>query len=114
MIGSRWRSKPTSFWGLALLLLCCYAPIMPEPLLTWDQYNSALIDEGDSRNTMAYTAPFTFSGHPSLTLPGEWPDDSSMPIAHQLIGRSMNELDLLRVGLVFQRASIWMDVHPEL
>ena len=93
------------------MLLC---PVMPEPVPSWDKYNTALIDEGDSRDTMAYTAPFTFSGHPSLTLPGEWSDDGAMPIAHQLIGRSMGELDLLTVGLAYQQASTWEDVHPEL
>ena len=93
------------------MLLC---PVMPEPVSTLAQYNTALLDDAESQETMAYTLPFTFSGHPALTLPGEWPTDGSMPIGHQLIGRSMGELDLLRAGLVYQRASTWVDVHPEL
>ena len=94
------------------LLLC---PALPGPIPTWEEIEATSQDPEVSAYVMAYTVPFTYSGHPSLTLPGDWPHDaSSLPVAHQLIGKHMDELSLLRAGLVYQRSSQWASRHPDL
>jgi amidase len=60
-------------------------------------------------NSVYYTAPFNFSGHPALTLPMGFVDGA--PSGFQLIGRSHDEAGLIELGLRIQEAQPWSD-HP--
>ncbi|MEW1823147.1 amidase [Arthrobacter sp. NPDC080031] len=50
------------------------------------------------------TAPFDMSGSPTLTLPAGFTAEGS-PVGVQLVGGDFDELELLRLGVAFQRAT---------
>jgi amidase len=58
-----------------------------------------------------FTAPFDYSGHPTITLPAGL-NDAGLPLAFQLIGRHLGESALVRAGHAFEQAST--AIHPEL
>ncbi len=89
------------FRGHALDVLLCPAMPMATPDL------AALDARPGSSNGLTpmvtFTAPFNYSGHPSLTLPaGKSPD--GRPIAIQLIAALQEEATLIRAGMRWERA----------
>jgi amidase len=52
---------------------------------------------------ITFTAPFNYSGHPTITLPATFNRDG-LPIAFQLIGRLLGEPTLIRAGHAYERA----------
>jgi len=60
-----------------------------------------------------FLKPFNISGHPSLTLPGGFKDES-IPVGFQLLGRHFDETLLLRAGYAFQQATPWHLKRPTL
>lgn len=58
-----------------------------------------------------YTAPFDLTGHPTVTLPGGFSEDT-LPIGFQLAGCC--EIELLRAAIAFQGETHWHDRHPAL
>lgn len=55
------------------------------------------VDAGDMAATMAFSAPFNFTGHPTLSLPSAL-DADGMPLSVQLVARHFDEARLLRIG----------------
>jgi amidase len=71
--------------------------------------------DGDDapRELMRFTAPFDFSGSPTLSLPcGFTPD--GLPTSLQLVGRHLEEAVLCRAGRAYERATDWHERHPPL
>jgi len=60
-----------------------------------------------------YTAPFSMSGHPSLTVPAAF-TAAGLPVGVQFVGRHLGEAAIVRVGRAFQRATDWHRRHPAL
>jgi amidase len=60
-----------------------------------------------------YTAPFSFSGHPTLTVPAAF-TAKGLPVAVQFVGRHLGEIEICRAGRAFQRATEWHRRHPRL
>jgi amidase len=60
-----------------------------------------------------YTAPFSMSGHPSLTVPAAF-TAAGLPVGVQFVGRHLGEASIVRVGRAFQRATDWHRRHPAL
>ena len=60
-----------------------------------------------------FTAPFDFSGNPTLSLPCGFSDDG-MPLSLQLVARRSEEAALYAAGIVFEAATDWHRRHPEL
>jgi amidase len=58
-----------------------------------------------------YTAPFNFTGSPTITLPGGF-SEAGLPIGLQLIAPHLGEANLVRAGAAFQRATAWHQRHP--
>jgi amidase len=58
-----------------------------------------------------YTAPFSLSGHPTLTLPAAF-TAIGLPVAVQFVGKHLGEPDICRAGRAFQRATDWHRRHP--
>jgi amidase len=58
-----------------------------------------------------YTAPFNFTGSPTITLPGGF-SEAGLPIGLQLIARHLDEANLVRAGVAFQNATAWHQRHP--
>ncbi len=52
---------------------------------------------------ITFTAPFNYSGNPSITLPAMFNRDG-LPIAFQLIGRLLGEPTLIRAGYAYEHA----------
>jgi amidase len=60
---------------------------------------------------MQSIVPASFAGTPALTLPcGLAP--SGVPYALQLLGRSLSEPMLCRIGHAFEEATVWHERHP--
>ncbi len=60
---------------------------------------------------LRFTAPFNFSGSPTITLPSGI-DRAGMPLSLQLVGRHLAEDLLCRSGHAFQRVTDWHTRHP--
>lgn len=60
---------------------------------------------------LRFTAPFNYSGQPTLTLPGGV-DADGLPIGFQLIGPALSEATLLAAGAAFQAATDWHKRRP--
>jgi len=58
-----------------------------------------------------YTAPFSLSGHPTLTVPAAF-TAKGLPVAVQFVGKHLGEVDICRAGRAFQRATDWHRRHP--
>ena len=62
---------------------------------------------------LRFTAPFDYSGSPTLSLPCGFSDDG-MPLSLQLVGRHLGESVLCRAGSAFEKATDWHRRHPQL
>jgi len=58
-----------------------------------------------------YTAPFSFSGNPTLTVPAAF-TAKGLPVAVQFVGKHLGEVEICRAGRAFQRATDWHRRHP--
>ncbi|WP_070377827.1 amidase [Rhodococcus sp. WMMA185] len=90
------------FENVDLLVL----PVLPLAGLTLDRFTRLLYDSDDLPTVFRYTAPFNFSGNPTITLPGGF-DESGVPIGFQLVARHLDELLLAQAGSAFQSATDW-------
>jgi amidase len=60
---------------------------------------------------LRFTAPFDFSGSPTITLPCGFSAEG-LPLGLQLVGRHLEEELLCRVGFVYEQATDWHMRHP--
>ena len=60
-----------------------------------------------------FTAPFDYSGVPTLSLPCGMTHDR-LPLSLQLIGRHLSESLLIQAGYVYEQATSWHQLHPRL
>ena len=67
----------------------------------------------DMSGVLRFTAPFDFSGSPTLSLPCGF-DADGLPLSLQLIARDLEESLLLRAGHAYESASDWHERHPQL
>lgn len=63
-------------------------------------------------NGLLFTAPFDYSGHPTLTLPLS-PDERGLPRSFQLIGPLGGEAALVEVGLACERRAGSIGIAPD-
>ena len=78
------------------------APTMPITAPTVDEMERSSL-RADSAPFLSFTAPFDYSGHPTLNLPaGINPD--GMPRSLQLIAARFDETKLLAAGALFEEA----------
>jgi amidase len=90
------------FQEIDLLLM----PAMNSPAPTLAYLAEHAKDPQASFARRRFTAPFTMSRHPSLTLPGGQTAEG-LPIGFQIIGLHLEEARVLRAGHAFQRATQW-------
>ncbi len=62
---------------------------------------------------MRFTAPFNYSGSPTISLPCGLATANGVPVSLQLIGRHFEEAMLLRVAAAFEAATEWHLRHPD-
>jgi amidase len=89
------------------LIIAPCMPTLPPPL---DLMNAQVENEGERAEFITFTAPFDYSGHPTITLPAGLSADR-LPRAFQLIGRQLGEPTLIRAGSAYERALGFYD-HP--
>ncbi|MYD98501.1 MAG: amidase [Gammaproteobacteria bacterium] len=79
------------------------APCQPTPIAHAERSPPPDSDTPRQR-FIRFTAPFDYSGHPSITLPLDV-DSDGLPRAFQLIGRHLDEEGLVGIGSAFERAA---------
>ena len=62
---------------------------------------------------LRFTAPFDFSGSPTISVPCGFTADG-MPVGLQLVGRHLDEPLLCRAGHAYEQATPWHERHPSL
>jgi amidase len=83
----------------------------PAPSITRGESEAEKIEESGDR--LKFTAPYNFSGHPTLSVPCGF-SDGGLPLSLQLVGRHLSEDVLLRLGHAYEHATDWHTRHPEL
>ena len=86
-------------------------PTMPVPISSLDLMKAYGEDPNVLLGILRFTAPFNFSGSPTLTLPNGF-DATGMPLSMQLVGPHLSEDVLVRAGHAFQVATDWHRRRP--
>ena len=86
-------------------------PTMPVPIPSLDLMKAYGEDPNVLLGILRFTAPFNFSGSPTLTLPNGF-DATGMPLSMQLVGPHLSEDVLVRAGHAFQVATDWHRRRP--
>lgn len=77
--------------------------------------NPSMLDPGAVAmmgQAMRFTAPFDYSGSPTISLPCGRGATNGVPLSLQLVGRHFEEASLLRVGAAYEAATDWHLRHP--
>jgi amidase len=85
-------------------------PCMPVPTPTVEEMNVAVASQDGGANLITFTAPFDYSGHPTITLPAGL-GDAGLPTSFQLVGPTLGEPALIRAGSAYERAH-GFHAHP--
>ena len=86
-------------------------PTMPVPIPSLDLMKAYGEDPNVLLGILRFTAPFNFSGSPTLTLPNGF-DATGMPLSMQFVGPHLSEDVLVRAGHAFQVATDWHRRRP--
>ena len=86
-------------------------PTMPVPIPSLELMRAYGEDPNVLLSILRFTAPFDFSGSPTLTLPNGL-DSAGMPLSMQLVGSHLSEDVLTRAGHAFQTATSWHRRRP--
>lgn len=86
------------------------APCMPSLPPDLEAMNARVADETERAEFITFTAPFDYSGHPTITLPAGITEDR-LPKAFQLIGRPLGEPTLIRAGSAYEHSLGFVE-HP--
>jgi amidase len=105
------------FRGALASLFCdidlLMVPTMPVLIPSLEQMAAYGEDPTVLLSILRFTAPFDFSGSPTITLPNGM-DKRGMPLSFQLVGRHVSEHVLVRAGHAFQSATDWHSKRPPL
>lgn len=86
------------------------APAMPVAPPSLEAMQAAIRGGGEQAALITFTAPFDYSGHPTVTLPtGLF--DNGLPRSVQLIGRRLDETTLLQAARALEQ-SLQFSEHP--
>lgn len=86
------------------------APCMPVLPPTVEEMSDPLSFDKSRADLLTFTAPFNYSGHPTITLPAGLAADG-LPKSIQLIGRKLGEPTLIRAGSAYERL-VEFNQHP--
>jgi len=86
-------------------------PTMPVPIPSLTKMGEYGQDPEVLLSILRFTAPFDFSGSPTITLPAGI-DQAGLPLSLQLVGRHLSEDLLCRAGHAFQQVTDWHTRHP--
>lgn len=94
--------------GVHMLIAPCMTSLAP----TTEEMDAAVADSDERATFITFTAPFDYSGHPTITLPAGV-SGSGLPKSFQLIGRHLGEPTLVRAGFAHEQ-SMGPQPHPQL
>ncbi len=103
------RRLADMFGSLDALLI----PTMPMPTPSLTQMQAYGDDPNVLLGILRYTAPFNFSGSPTITLPNGI-DKAGLPLSLQIVGPHLSEARLARIAHAFQTATDWHAKRPPL
>jgi amidase len=86
-------------------------PTMPVPIPSLELMRKYGEDPNVLLGILRFTAPFNFSGSPTITLPNGF-DTAGMPLSMQLVGPHLSEAALARAGHAFQSVTDWHKRRP--
>lgn len=95
------------------VLACPAMPTPPHKIRREQLYGSMAASGGGGPRQLHFTAPFDFSGNPTVTLPCGFTEDG-LPLALQLVGHHLGEKLLCRAGHAYESATEWNRKHPRL
>lgn len=95
------------FETIDLLLI----PAQPMASPTRRQMDALGVDPDGFERLVRFTAPFSMSGNPTITLPAGF-TQRGLPVAIQLAAAHLDEALLVRAGMAFQRETDWHRRHP--
>ena len=101
------RELSEMFEAVDVLLI----PTMPVPIPSLDLMKAYGEDPNVLLGILRFTAPFDFSGSPTITLPNGI-DAAAMPLSMQIVGPHLAEDVLARAGHAFQTATDWHRRRP--
>jgi amidase len=79
------------------------APCMPSVAPTVAQMDQAVASDDERAAMITFTAPFDYSGHPTITLPAGL-NAAGLPLSFQLIGPHLGEQLLVQAGAAHEQA----------
>ncbi|MBU2359226.1 MAG: amidase [Alphaproteobacteria bacterium] len=92
---------------------CMLCPTMPTPTPSL----SAMAKYGEDPSVlsaiMRFTAPFDFSGSPTITLPNGI-DSAGLPLSMQIVGPHLGEAAIIRAADAYQNATAWHTLEPSM
>ena len=86
-------------------------PTMPVPTPSLELMKAYGEDPNVLLGILRFTAPFNFSGSPTVTLPNGL-DAAGMPLSMQIVGPHLSEETLLRLAHAFQSETDWHKRRP--
>ena len=86
-------------------------PTMPVPIPSLELMKRYGEDPDVLLGILRFTAPFNFSGSPTVTLPNGV-DAAGLPLSMQIVGPHLSEHVLVRVAQAFQSATDWHKRRP--
>ena len=92
---------------------CMLCPTMPSPTPSLADMKDYGADPAVLNAIMRYTAPYDFSGSPTVTLPNGF-DNAGMPLSMQIVGPKLGEAAIIRAGDAFQSVTDWHTRHPDI
>ena len=92
---------------------CMLCPTMPTPTPSLADMADYGADPDVLGAIMRFTAPFDFSGSPTVTLPSGF-DSAGMPLSIQIVGPKLGEAAIIRAAHAYQSATDWHARHPNM
>lgn len=90
---------------------CMLISTMPVPIPTLEKMSEYGGDPSVLNGLLRFTAPFDFSGSPTITLPNGV-DRRGLPLSMQLVAPHLREDTLIRAGHAYQTMTDWHRMMP--
>jgi|TARA_B110000261_G_scaffold51653_2_gene61122 amidase len=91
-------------------MLCPTMPKLTPSLAKMTDYGS---DPKVLHAILRFTAPFDFSGNPTITLPNGI-DTADMPHSMQIVGPHLGESSIIQIAAAYQSVTNWHTLHPNI
>lgn len=92
---------------------CIICPTMPTPTPSLADMADYGVDPNVLNAIMRFTAPYDFTGSPTVTLPSGF-DRAGMPLSMQIIGPRLGEAAIIRAAHAYQSATDWHTRVPDM